>query len=108
MPYKTPEDTEASIRLLLNGLRNQGASPLPEVSPPEFDPAMFSPDAPAFGSDVPGGNALMQQVNPGMPDEFMSTDARNYEANRKQAIRDRNMARMQPRQKPQGRAYGID
>jgi hypothetical protein len=50
----------------------------------------------------------MQQVNPGMPDEFMSTDARNYEANRKQAIRDRNMARMQPRQKPQGRAYSID
>lgn len=108
MPYKMPDDTEASIRALLNGLRNQGASPLPEVAPPEFDPAMFTPDAPAFGSDVPGGNALLQQVNPGMPDEFMSTDARNYEANRKQAIRDRNMARMQPRAKPQGHAYSID
>lgn len=108
MPYKMPTDTEASIRLLLNGLRNSGGSPLPEVSPPNFDPAMFDQSSAPFGSDVPGGGELMQQVNPGMPDEFMSTDARAYEAKRKQAIRDRNLARMQPRAKPQGRAYSID
>ena len=108
MPYKTPEDREASIRRLLEELYGRDPNPLPEVAAPPFDPGMFAPGAPAFGSELPESDALMQQVDPGMPDAFMSTDARRYEAKRKQAIRDKNMARMQPRAKPQGRAYGID
>jgi|GEM_PF-3627960 len=108
MPYKMTDDTAESIRMLLNGMRGPVVGPLPEVAEPQFDPGVFAPSEQAFGSDVPRNDALMRQVNPGMPDEFMSTDARSYEAQRKQAIRDRNTARMQPRPKPQGRAYSID
>lgn len=108
MPYKMPDDTAESIRMLLNGMRGPVVGPLPEVAEPQFDPGVFAPGERAFGSDMPESSALMRNINPGMPDEFMSTDARRYEAERKQAIRDKNMARMQPRAKPQGRAYSID